>query len=347
MRHEEHGGPSCGRGDHGAVDDVPPVGVQAGVRLVEQEQLGATGEADGQRTSAPLTGGEPAMRHPGQWPEIQGVQYVGCTMRTDAGRASVQAQIPLDRKDVVAARLLADERDTSPVSVGVRGQVHAQHGGHATGERQDAGEEAQQAGLARAIRTRDENELTATDLEIQTGEERESVDHRQSTPEVDDGRDSDRLIDRSSLGSCDYDHCALMAVTLSLIIIRSPAIYFSAFTLLAAAGCGPSADDRSAAPCVNGTDVVAAGELGRAGTAIAVAAVDDRFEPGCVEVERGPVTIVVRNEGRHPHNLTMPDGASVSVDAGQVAFLDTSVTAGRVRYTCTIHPGMDGELTTP
>ena len=122
-------------------------------------------------------------------------------------------------------------------------------------------------------------------------------------------------------------------------------MYLTAFAVVAAAGCG-AGPERSAAPCVAAADVVADSGLGATGTAIAMAAVDDRFEPGCIEVERGLVTIVVRNEGRHPHNLTMPDGASVSVDAGQVALLDTAVTAGGVRYTCTIHPGMDGELRT-
>ena len=91
-------------------------------------------------------------------------------------------------------------------------------------------------------------------------------------------------------------------------------------------------------------DVAADGGSHVDGTAIAVAAADDRFEPSCIEVERGAVTIVVRNEGRHPHNLTLPDGASVAVDAGQVAFLDVAVPDEGIRYTCTIHPGMDGEL---
>lgn len=78
-----------------------------------------------------------------------------------------------------------------------------------------------------------------------------------------------------------------------------------------------------------------------------MATVDDRFEPSCVELDQGPLTIVVRNEGRHPHNLTLPDGTSVAVHAGQVAFLDTMVGHGGVSFTCTIHPGMDGELRAP
>ena len=92
-------------------------------------------------------------------------------------------------------------------------------------------------------------------------------------------------------------------------------------------------------------DVVADVGAGDAENAIAVAAVDDRFEPACIVVDvPGAITLVVRNAGRHPHNLTMAGGDRVSVDAGQVAILTTSVAEGGARYTCTIHEGMDGEL---
>ena len=92
-------------------------------------------------------------------------------------------------------------------------------------------------------------------------------------------------------------------------------------------------------------DTVAVRSTTEASLAIAVAAVDDRFEPACVVLDQpGPLSIVVRNDGRHPHNLTMAEGPRVSVDAGQVAILETEVNADGARYTCTIHPGMDGEL---
>jgi plastocyanin len=92
-------------------------------------------------------------------------------------------------------------------------------------------------------------------------------------------------------------------------------------------------------------EIVAAGSATDAKLRIAIAAVDDRFDPPCVALdEPGPVSIVVRNDGRHPHNFTLPKGPRASVDAGQVAILETVVDAGGVRYTCTIHPGMDGQL---
>jgi plastocyanin len=51
----------------------------------------------------------------------------------------------------------------------------------------------------------------------------------------------------------------------------------------------------------------------------------------------------VRNEGAHPHNLTIGD-RRVAVDAGQVGILDVEVTADEVAFVCTLHEGMIGEL---
>ena len=77
----------------------------------------------------------------------------------------------------------------------------------------------------------------------------------------------------------------------------------------------------------------------------AIAARDDRFDPPCIELDRpGTITLVVRNAGRHPHDLTLPGGTHVSVDAGQVGFLDVVIGPSGVDFVCTIHPGMEGEI---
>ena len=78
---------------------------------------------------------------------------------------------------------------------------------------------------------------------------------------------------------------------------------------------------------------------------IAVAARDDRFDPSCIELhEPGNVTLVVRNAGGHPHDLTLPGGEHVSVDAGQVGFLQVAIGPNGITFVCTIHPGMEGEI---
>lgn len=116
--------------------------------------------------------------------------------------------------------------------------------------------------------------------------------------------------------------------------------------LLIAAGCaGGDQGARGSASCVNARH--AAADIGSTSTrtTLAIATHDDRFEPACIELDAvGPVTLVVRNIGRHPHNLTLEEGPSVSVDAGQVGLLELDIGDGRTPYVCTIHPGMDGEI---
>jgi len=94
-----------------------------------------------------------------------------------------------------------------------------------------------------------------------------------------------------------------------------------------------------------GDAVAAVGPSATADAPISIAALDDVFAPACVEVRAGDViTIVVRNAGAHPHNLTLPDDTAVSVDAGQVAFINASIGATGLRFVCTLHEQMTGEL---
>jgi plastocyanin len=81
------------------------------------------------------------------------------------------------------------------------------------------------------------------------------------------------------------------------------------------------------------------------GQSLTVTARDDRFDPACIDAAgEGEISLVVRNDGRHPHNLTLADGESVSVDSTQVAFITARVGSEGVDYVCTIHPGMRGRI---
>lgn len=113
--------------------------------------------------------------------------------------------------------------------------------------------------------------------------------------------------------------------------------------LTVAAGCGGDAMARRDVPCTPAEDLHV--DLGAGGgTAIVIAADDDTFLPACIELPApGAVTLVVRNDGRHPHNATIGD-EGVAVDAAQVAFLEADVPRGGVELVCTIHPGMTGEI---
>jgi plastocyanin len=111
-------------------------------------------------------------------------------------------------------------------------------------------------------------------------------------------------------------------------------------------GCHKSGEVAETPACVAAEDLRApTPPVGAAVVAIAVDAADDHFEPGCIVVaEGGEGTLVVRNSGRHPHNLTLPGGLRVGVDSGQVAFLNVPLTDLPQRFVCTIHPGMEGEI---
>jgi hypothetical protein len=120
-------------------------------------------------------------------------------------------------------------------------------------------------------------------------------------------------------------------------------IAFVALSGAVACSDEPAADDARA--CVDASEATADVGASTGGTAIAIAARDDRFDPNCVVVPGDTaVSLIVRNAGRHPHDLTLPNGSAVSVDAGQVAYLETRVTGDSLRFVCTIHPGMGGEL---
>lgn len=122
-------------------------------------------------------------------------------------------------------------------------------------------------------------------------------------------------------------------------------IAFLSIALLATASCATSTDGVRTTGCPPANDFAADTNGPGRGNTIAIAAIDDRFDPGCVELgSPGNVRLVVRNDGRHPHNLSVGDAHRVSLDAGQVGILDVDVPTGGLRYVCTIHPGMEGEL---
>jgi len=111
--------------------------------------------------------------------------------------------------------------------------------------------------------------------------------------------------------------------------------------------CAGDDEEVAVAACVSASSVAATvpPEAARGRPAVAIAARDDHFVPECVETAGpGEMLVVLRNEGRHPHNLTVPGAGSVSVDGGQAAVMVVVVGREGLRYVCTIHPGMEGRI---
>lgn len=125
------------------------------------------------------------------------------------------------------------------------------------------------------------------------------------------------------------------------MIFRHPVTYFCVL-VLALAGC-TGRPPPPATGCVSA--VVGSPAAGAGRPSVTVTALDDHFDPGCIVATPGAeVTLVVRNGGHHPHDLTLDTGPSASVDRGQVAFLKAFVGTDGLRYVCTIHPGMTGHI---
>ena len=110
------------------------------------------------------------------------------------------------------------------------------------------------------------------------------------------------------------------------------------------AACGGAGGSNAAQPHV-GCQQATSLAVESVDDGLAIAARDDRFDPSCIELDHpGTITLVLRNAGGHPHDLTLPGGEHVSVDAGQVGFLEVAIGPAGVTFACTIHAGMEGEI---
>jgi len=117
---------------------------------------------------------------------------------------------------------------------------------------------------------------------------------------------------------------------------------------LVAAGCGSSDDDNgggggSSQPAET-TDDSGGGAAGGGGNAVAMKNI--QFDPKETTVKVGE-KVTWTNEDDVDHNVVAREGADFSSDTfgkGKT-FSYTPTKAGKIEYTCTLHPGMDGELT--
>ena len=92
-----------------------PVGVETGVRLVEQQQLGLAHQRDRQRQAAALPGGEAAVGHAGRRSSATRSSTARDRRRIVAARrAGEEPDVLLGGEVVVAVGLVTDERGPGP-----------------------------------------------------------------------------------------------------------------------------------------------------------------------------------------------------------------------------------------
>ena len=169
------------------VDDVAAALVDAGVGLVEQPQLGAAGDEAGQRHAPALAGGElgrPARRARRPSTPSRAMAAAASSRRAPAARAQ-KRDVVGHREVVVEAGGVAEEPDAAADGAALAGvgQVVAEHDGLARRDRQQPGARTQQRRLAGAVRSPQEHDLAAADVEVDAGEGGEAAEQRDRSAE--------------------------------------------------------------------------------------------------------------------------------------------------------------------
>jgi plastocyanin len=126
------------------------------------------------------------------------------------------------------------------------------------------------------------------------------------------------------------------------------ALLAATLVALVAAGCGGSSNDKSSssqpapAQAPAGTKTAATSS----GGTVSIDMKNIQFAPSQQTVNVGQ-KVIWTNQDTVDHNVTATAGGSFkSQDFGQGKTYEfTPTKAGTVKYTCTLHPGMDGTLT--
>jgi plastocyanin len=115
----------------------------------------------------------------------------------------------------------------------------------------------------------------------------------------------------------------------------------AALVATAAAGCGSSSSSNSNSGPATGSTLSSAAQ--GAGTLVKLQNI--QFNPKTVKVKVGQ-QVQWQNFDNVDHNVTSTSGASFKSDnfAHGGSFSFTPAKAGTINYTCTLHPGMDGEI---
>ena len=187
MRRDERGGAGGDRFTDQGVDDVPPGGVEPGMGLVEEPELGTAGDKNGDGGPAPLPGREPADRDPGQAAgQAQPGEGRRGLFRRRARRASPEADVLRDREVVVQEGGVTEETHPPSNRPAVPPEVVAQDDGFTADDGNEAGAGAQQRGLPGPVGASKEHDLAARDVEIDAGEGGETSEQRDRGAEADD-----------------------------------------------------------------------------------------------------------------------------------------------------------------
>ena len=105
--------------------------------------------------------------------------------RAGAHGATPEADVLRDGQVLVEAVVVAEQAHAGPDGAAVGGQVDAEDGGLAPADRQEPRAQLQERGLARAVRSLQEDDLAPRDLEAGARQGREAAEHHDGVAEVD------------------------------------------------------------------------------------------------------------------------------------------------------------------
>src|SRR5690606_8513168 len=183
------------------VDDVPPLAVQPRVRLVEEPQLRPAADHRCERRATPLPRREGVH---GEVPEPAGhpeaLQRRPALLDRRARGPRPERHVLGDREVLVQVGGVPEQADAPPNGGAVPDEVLAEHGRGPRGHGDEPRADPQQGGLAGAVRTPEQQDLAAPDVEIDAGEGGEAAEQGDRGAESDDGRQgwwSVRAVDTS------------------------------------------------------------------------------------------------------------------------------------------------------
>ena len=183
---EHHGGTGVRCTSQHTVEQVPTLGVESGVGLVEQPQPGPAGHQSGERNPSSLAGGQPP--HPGvgqsaRHTEVAGRRLDGTGIQP--GCPGEEPQIVGRSEVLVQATGRTEEPDLSSHPPRVGGHVHPQHDCVARCHPHQTGAQPQHGRLPRSVGSHQRHQLAAGHVKVDAGECVEAPEHGDDLTERD------------------------------------------------------------------------------------------------------------------------------------------------------------------
>ena len=171
------------------MEDVAAVGVEPGVGLVEQQELRVPDQRGGEREPPPLSGGELAVGQVGDRARARAARWSARRPRPVAAPGlGEEPEVLAHGQVVVAEGLVADEGEIAPGAAPVLGQIEPVDLGLARVERRQTRDQAEQRGLAGAVRPGQQEDLAGVDVKVDPGQSGEASEKAHGGAESDDER---------------------------------------------------------------------------------------------------------------------------------------------------------------